>query len=421
MMAGLLDYGFQVPQEYQDAWSKLSPAIPYLQKMLNPAMALGNTVAGEIPKFISGPQQGLPQSQFDERFGAMPQQAPQQAQMPAQQMPPAQDMFNMPTGSYQFGQQMVPSFGQPQAPQGVDEASAQRRTGSLQINPQGNPVTPAAVAPGATDSGQDKWMEALDRLSPDYVSRYRQTKQQQKSAQALATFFQGQGMAPQQAAAMAAVASANPKIMEEFFKQPATVEGALARDMAFGTGGGGSGGARAKALDWKRDSKAADAAGEVLGKTTTEAQINLPGGVADVNETMSRIKELRGHKGRNSLGWHGVTANIPPEMLRGTDAFGAIKLQDQLRSRTFTDQVKTMVGMGALSNAEGEKITDAVNRLDRGLKREEYDRALDDIEATLRIGVDKMHQKAGKAAPFGFQGGGWGQLPGGARFKKVSD
>lgn len=361
---------------------------------------------------------------FDSRFGNMqaPAQQPVQAAPQMQTPQDAAQAFGLPTGSYQFGQQMVPTYGQPQAPQTPDEMTAQRRGGatSVQINPQGNTVAPQAVTPGATDTAQDKWMEFLDRLSPDYVSRYRQTRQQQKSAQNLATFFQGQGMNPQQAAAMAAVAASNPKIMEEFFKQPSTVEGALARDMAFETGGGGRGNAQARALDWMRNKNMAEKAGTVQGESQAQAQIDLPGAVAGAKEQLRLLDELANHPGRKQIGWHDPFGRAP--LIPSTKGYDAANLLEQVKSGAFMTAFQSLKGGGQITEKEGQVATAAISRMDRATSRAEFDKALEDYKGIIRLGIDRASQKAGQAAPFGFQGNqGWGQLPGGARFKKVSD
>jgi hypothetical protein len=227
----------------------------------------------------------------------------------------------------------------------------------------------------------------------------------------------GGGMNPAQATAVAQVAARNPKLMEEILKPPASIEAAIARNM----GGGGHSGNAFDALSRLEQAKShGKNIGEVTGKEQATAQVNLEGTRADVQQTMDTIKDLRNHKGRNSLGWHGVTANVPGEVLRGSEAFGALKLEDRLKARVFTDQVKTMVGMGALSNAEGAKITDAIASLDRGLKKDEYDKTLDFIEGALRNGIDKMTQKAGQKPPYGFQGTHvWQDVGPGVRIRQV--
>jgi hypothetical protein len=374
---------------------------------------------------LNAPQSGDINGWAPPQTAQPPLNVPQSGDMGGWNPPQAAQQQAGPTGAYEFGTGsgvMVPYFGQPQTAQApIDEASGQRRgvggVAGLQINPQGNPAAAAAVTPGTTSTAEDKTMAFIDRLSPDYASRYRQTKQQQQTAVNLARFFQGQGMAPQQAAAIATVAAGNPKVLEEILKPHPNMEAALASQ--YGPKGGASGDKMQQYMDFVGKKTATEKGAEVAGKTAAEAQIALPGGIADINQSMQVIKELRNHEGRKSIGWHGVTANIPPEMLRGSKAFAAVKLEDQLKARTFTDQVKTMVGMGALSNAEGSKITDAIARIDRGLPRDEYDAALDFIETTMKNGIDKMSQKAGQPAPFGFKGNdGWTTAPNGARIRQ---
>lgn len=373
------------------------------------------------PQVNIGRPGSLTSDTFSDRFGGMqpPAERPNPALTPKMSAPSA-EAFNMPTGSYEFGQQMVPTYGQPQAQ--PMEASAQRRGGasSVQINPQGNAVATQAVAPGATSTAQDKWMGFLDRFSPDYVSRYRQTKQQQQNAQNLATFFQGQGMNPQQAAAMASVAASNPKIMEEFFKQPSTVEGALARDMAFGTGGGGRGNAQSRALDWMRNKNAAEKAGTVQGESQAQAQIDLPGAVAAAKEQLRLLDELGAHPGRKQIGWHDPFGKAP--LIPSTKGYDANNLLEQVKSGAFMTAFQTLKGGGQITEKEGQAATAAIARMDRATSRAEFDKALEDYKGIIRLGIDRASQKAGQSAPFGFQGNqGWGQLPSGARFKKVSD
>ncbi len=63
-----------------------------------------------------------------------------------------------------------------------------------------------------------------------------------------------------------------------------------------------------------------------------------------------------------------------------------------------------MVGLGALSNAEGLKVTAAATRADRALSKPEMDKALTDLEGAVRTAMDAAHQRAGQQAPYGFQG-----------------
>ena len=348
---------------------------------------------------------------FDQRFGAMQPPAQQPQAAPAPQMQPAaqaQQAFAMPDSTYAFGGQMVPTFGQAQAP--VDEVSARKAT------PMPGPGTPPqeqrpsyqSELLGAPSGGGNKMMDFLDAIRPGFVGRYKSQQAQSETARGLYEIYRGQGMSPNEAASRAVIEARNPKIMEERMKPYANMEQRLANDPNARPGGN----AWETALKWKGDNKAAEVAAEKKASTQAEAQIALPGAAADFQQSMQTIEELRNHKGRSSIGWHGPTANIPADMLRGSEAYGAAKLEERLKSRVFGDQVKTMVGMGALSNAEGSKITDAVASLDRGLKKDEYNRTLDFIQTAMKNGMDKISTKSGAPAPFGWKGNdGWNTVP----------
>lgn len=421
-MAGLLDFLMQPAG--RNVLSGLFPEQNISDPRLKADTPLFDITAGQGPsgwQINLGRPGSLTGDSFADRFGAMQPPSEQPAQAPAPQMQApqqAEQMFGLPTGSYQFGNQMVPTFGQPQMPTAPDEASAQRRSGTLQINPQGNPVAPQAVAPGATDSGQDKWMEALDRLSPDYVSRYRQTKQQQKSAQAFATFLQGQGMQPQQAAALAAVAASNPKVLEEILKPPTSMEGSLVSPVY---GGGSKGGdAMTRHLDYIAKKNAAEKAGTVQGESQAQAAIDLPGAVTTAKEQLRLLDELANHPGRKQIGWHDFLGKAP--LLPSSKGYDANNLLEQIKGGAFKQAFESLKGGGAITKEEGEKATAATMRMDRATSKGEFDKAMEDYRGIIRVGIDRANQKAGQPAPYGFQGNqGWGQLPGGARFKKVSD
>lgn len=331
-------------------------------------------------------------------------QAQQQAapQLPAWAQSPqiAAASFGMPSSSYQMGQSNVPLYGQPENPALPQNATP--TGGRSQANGPINP--PAQQAPSfqsellGGSSGGNKFMDFLDAVRPGFVDRYKSQQVQSETARGLYEIYRGQGMSPNEAASRAVIEARNPAIMAERMKPYTNMEQRLANDPRMAAGGD----AWNTALKWKQDTKAAETAGEVGGKSQTEAQINLPGAIADIQKTQQLLDELQNHPGRKQVGWHDPFGKFPT--VPSTKGYGAERLLEQIKSRTFTDQVKTMVGMGALSNAEGAKITDAANRLDRGLSEADFNSALTDIRGTLKNGVDKMVQKSGGQAPFGFQG-----------------
>lgn len=430
-MAGLLDYigrnggslGGYI-QQLDDMTKQFVPpnmAPQNVQPLIDLPALLGRidraTSSPTMGQFVTGlphpdmTQPGLSQQDFNDRFGAMqaPAQQPQaapQMQSPAQ----AQQAFTMPDSTYAFGGQMVPTFGQ--APTRSDEISARPRdmAQSAPVNPPQRqaPTYTSELLNNAPSSAEDRYNQFFDRFRPDYQARRDATKAQSETARGLYEIYRGQGMSPNEAASRAVIEARNPKIMEERMKPYANMEQRLANQ----PDGPSAGSARQQFLALERDKKAAVTAGEKQGAAQAEAQIALPGSVSDFQQTMQTIEELRNHKGRNSIGWHGPTANIPQDMLRGSEAFGAAKLEERLKSRVFGQQIEKMVGLGALSNIEGQRITDAVGSLDRGLKKDEYNRTLNFIQESFKNGLDKLATKAGQPAPFGWKGNdGWNTVP----------
>ena len=63
-------------------------------------------------------------------------------------------------------------------------------------------------------------------------------------------------------------------------------------------------------------------------------------------------------------------------MVPGTDAYEFQSQLENLKAQVFLPTVKAMQGMGALSNAEGEKIAAAVENLKPGISQQEMARRL---------------------------------------------
>lgn len=428
-MAGLLDYlsqgllpegqKFQIPEWASTYAQNVNPASAVARGLM-PGGYINDAAKLLGQQFVVPDEKYQPPATFADRFGAMQPPAQQPQAAPAPQMQPtaqAQQAFAMPDSTYAFGGQMVPAFGQAQPPATDMSAASRKSPVAVPNDPTTAPPTfnSELFAAPKSNSFASKLDDFIGVLNPAIGAQNDAKKAQSETARGLYEIYRGQGMSPNEAASRAVIEARNPKIMEERMKPYANMEQRLANDPNARPGGN----AWQTALQWKRDNKAADAEGEKQGSSKAEAQIALPGAAADFQQSMQTIQELRDHKGRNSIGWHGPTANLPADMLRGSEAYGAAKLEERLKSRVFSDQVKTMVGMGALSNAEGSKITDAVASLDRGLKKDEYNRTLDFIQTTMKNGMDKIATKAGQPAPFGWKGNdGWTNMPGGVRIRE---
>ena len=71
-------------------------------------------------------------------------------------------------------------------------------------------------------------------------------------------------------------------------------------------------------------------------------------------------------------------------MIPGTNAAGFASQLETFKAQTFLPQVQNLKGTGALSDAEGKRLTAAVGALDQKMKPAEFDAQLKIIENDLR-------------------------------------
>lgn len=147
--------------------------------------------------------------------------------------------------------------------------------------------------------------------------------------------------------------------------------------------------------------KATNKSMEVQGQHQGEAVSSIPGAQTKMNEALLQIEAIRQHKGR----LHGFSSLAAPYAL-GTPQYDFVKRVDQAKGGAFLQAYEILKGGGAIANAEGEKATQAVARMDRATSREDFDAALNDYERAIRRGFASLQQRAGQG---GAQGGRQGQ------------
>lgn len=104
-------------------------------------------------------------------------------------------------------------------------------------------------------------------------------------------------------------------------------------------------------------------------------------------DTISRVKTAPGLS--KTVGLTGAIPNIP-----GSEASNAQALIDQLQSQSFLASIQSMKGLGALSDAEGAKITNSIASLNTKQDEAQFRRQLDSIEKqfnTARERLAKQH------------------------------
>lgn len=116
-------------------------------------------------------------------------------------------------------------------------------------------------------------------------------------------------------------------------------------------------------------------------KALTADQAKL-GALASFDTALTSLDELKTHPGKSAA--VGLTGKIQ-SAIPGTDAYGFASKLEAFKAQTFIPQVAALKGMGALSDAEGKKLTDAVGALDQGMKKSEFDSQIAKISTDLAV------------------------------------
>lgn len=134
---------------------------------------------------------------------------------------------------------------------------------------------------------------------------------------------------------------------------------------------------------------------ETLAKGRAEAAGNLPTAEMASQRALDTIEAIRSHPGREwGLGASGILPGIP-----GTDQKAFVNLVDQAKGQAFLEAFNSLRGGGQITEAEGRKATDALARLDRAQRPEDFDAALKDYENVIKKGLDAARQRAGADSP----------------------
>ena len=148
-----------------------------------------------------------------------------------------------------------------------------------------------------------------------------------------------------------------------------------------------------------------------LEKTQIENASTLKGqgsALESLRRTIRTGEQLLEHPGREmATGGSSFMSMIP-----GTDAKGFSANLETFKSQNFLPAVAQMKGAGALSDAEGKKLTDAIGALDPQMPQDEFKKSLKQI-------VDDLHA-AEKRMP-GYKGGGQGRRSTDTQERRTTD
>lgn len=118
-------------------------------------------------------------------------------------------------------------------------------------------------------------------------------------------------------------------------------------------------------------------------------------GIDTLGRTIDTAKKVLDSPG--FTGYFGTNLNpLSSRHIPGTDAADTEALVDTLKSQGFMSGIQQMKGMGALSNAEGQKVMDAIGNLSASQSEKSARAAINTIISTTQKAQERMQQKYGK-------------------------
>jgi len=112
-----------------------------------------------------------------------------------------------------------------------------------------------------------------------------------------------------------------------------------------------------------------------------QLQSQAQGRVAAFDSALDTLNVISTHPGKKDV--VGALTGSVRSLIPGTDAAGFASQLETFKAQTFIPQVAALKGMGALSDAEGKKLTAAVGALDPKMKPKEFDAQISKIKADL--------------------------------------
>jgi hypothetical protein len=143
----------------------------------------------------------------------------------------------------------------------------------------------------------------------------------------------------------------------------------------------------------KRVISDASAAGTETGKTTAQAQIDLPRVEDNASQMLKLLDRLEKHPGRT--GATGASSALQVDRLPGTNERDFVSALKQVGGKQFLEAYNTLKGGGAITEVESAKAETAISTIqDRGQSEEAWLQAVDDLRDVVASGVRRAKRKA---------------------------
>ncbi len=143
--------------------------------------------------------------------------------------------------------------------------------------------------------------------------------------------------------------------------------------------------------------------GDLKGKAAEReaaAQSQSMGRVAAFDSALDTLDIIAKHPGKKDV--VGALTGGVMSIVPGTNAAGFASQLETFKAQTFIPQVSALKGMGALSDAEGKKLTAAVGALDTKMKPAEFDASLNRIRSDLEAAKQRAMKMPGMSTGTSF-------------------
>lgn len=148
------------------------------------------------------------------------------------------------------------------------------------------------------------------------------------------------------------------------------------------------------------DVAAATAAGKEQGKLTETTRQRLPSIIEQTNQHLALIDKLVGsedgktkpHKGFSS--YVGFTLRPGARLIHGTPEAEFENILNQVKGGSFMQAYETLKGGGQITVIEGEKGTQALERMQRATTEKDFVDAARDFQKVLRVGLERAKAQA---------------------------
>jgi hypothetical protein len=138
-----------------------------------------------------------------------------------------------------------------------------------------------------------------------------------------------------------------------------------------------------------------------IGKAEGEAVANLPKAESAAKDTLKTILEIDQHPGKAQA--VGKSAMFLMQKLPFTEAGGFMTKLSQTKDKSFLQAFESLRGGGQITEVEGIKATNAINRLNNWTSEAEFQTALDELKEITYSALEKSYKQAGKPVPENFR------------------